>query len=58
MNTNPYGRSVVVIPRSEVKSTAVVETSAMPEQLLDVLEAEEILDLMAYLESGRAATGE
>jgi putative heme-binding domain-containing protein len=58
VNTNPYGRSVVVIPRSEVTSTAVVETSAMPEQLLDVLEAEEILDLMAYLESGRAATGE
>ena len=58
VNTNPYGRSVVVIPRSEVKSTSVVETSAMPEQLLDVLEAEEILDLMAYLESGRAATGE
>lgn len=55
VNTNPYGRSIVTVPRGEVASMNIVETSAMPEHLLDVLEAEEILDLMAYLESGRSA---
>ena len=58
VNTNPYGRSIVSVPRAEVASMSPVATSAMPERLLDVLEAEEILDLMAYLESGRVANAD
>ena len=54
VNTNPYGRSIVTVPRGEVAETLTVDTSAMPANLLDTLQAEEILDLMAYLESGRA----
>ena len=55
VNTNPYGRSIVTIPQSEIRETVAVDTSAMPAHLLDNLRAEEILDLMAYLESGRTA---
>ena len=41
---------------AEIRETIVVDTSAMPAHLLDNLRAEEILDLMAYLESGRSTS--
>lgn len=53
VNTNPYGRSIVEIPMGKVDRIEPLATSAMPEHLLDVLHAEEILDLMAYMERGR-----
>jgi putative heme-binding domain-containing protein len=58
VNTNPFGRSIISIPRAEIDRVEPLETSAMPDHLLDVLRVEEILDLMAYLESGRATTPE
>lgn len=58
VNTNPFGRSIVTIPRAQIDRVEPLETSAMPDHLLDVLLAEEILDMMAYLESGRATTSE
>ena len=58
VNTNPFGRSITTVPRGKVDRVEALTTSAMPEHLLDVLEIEEILDLMAYLESGRSATSE
>ncbi len=54
INTNPYGRAIVSIPSDKIDRIEPLSTSAMPEHLLDVLEAEEILDLLAYLQSGRA----
>jgi len=43
------------IPRSKVKSMEPLKTSPMPEGLLDIFSREEILDLLAYLQSGGRA---
>ena len=45
-----YGRREVVrLERAEIESQELSRTSPMPEGLLDSLELEEVLDLMAYL---------
>jgi putative heme-binding domain-containing protein len=44
--------SIVPITRSEVEASQVSKTSMMPENLLDTLTEEEILDLAAYLKAG------
>ena len=43
--------AVIQIPVEEIEASKVSETSLMPGSLLDTLELEEILDLIAYLES-------
>jgi putative heme-binding domain-containing protein len=46
--------SITKIPTGEVRSIEISKVSLMPEGLLNVLEAGEILDLLAYLQSGLA----
>lgn len=40
------------IPKTEIEATKTASTSPMPEKLLDTLTKDEILDLLAYIESG------
>jgi putative heme-binding domain-containing protein len=42
----------VTINKSDVKSKSVSKLSPMPDRLIDSLSLEQVLDLMAYLESG------
>ena len=49
--TNPLSPQRVEILKSEIASREISKLSAMPEGLLNVLSKEEILDLLAYLES-------
>lgn len=49
---NPLAPERVVIAKAEIESRKPSPLSPMPEHLADVLTAEEILDLLAYLESG------
>ncbi|MCH2132931.1 MAG: DUF1080 domain-containing protein [Phycisphaerales bacterium] len=51
LNVDPYGYETLAIPRSEVAEMLPSPVSTMPVGSLDVLELEEILDLMAYLQS-------
>src|SRR4029078_8602495 len=44
--------SVVEIDKREMEDFRIVETSPMPQSLLDGFRPEEILDLLAYLEQG------
>ena len=48
---NPIKPELVKIKKSNVKSSSLSKLSPMPEGLVDVLSKEEILDLVAYLES-------
>lgn len=41
-----------VVPKSEVRSRAAARLSGMPEGLVNIFTKEEILDLLAYIESG------
>jgi putative heme-binding domain-containing protein len=53
ISTNPLEpEKVVKIARSEIESQAVAAISTMPSGMLNTLSKEEILDLLAYLESG------
>ncbi len=45
---------VVEVPKKRIRSHRRLPVSPMPEGLLDTLTKEEILDLLAYLEAGRA----
>lgn len=50
--TNPLADTRVIVSKSEIKEKRVSTLSPMPEGLLNALSREEILDLIAYLESG------
>lgn len=52
LNVNPFGRTIRRIPMAAVERIEILQTSAMPAGLLDVLLPEEILDLVEFLESG------
>jgi len=42
----------IVVKKTDIKSRSLSKVSPMPEQLVDTFTKEEILDLIAYLESG------
>ncbi|MEQ8785623.1 MAG: PQQ-dependent sugar dehydrogenase [Pirellulaceae bacterium] len=48
----PQPHELVEIPKSDIESYTVSPVSVMPEGLLDTLERQEILDLLAWLEAG------
>lgn len=48
---NPIAADTVELKKSEVRSHAPAKLSPMPEGLLNILTKEEILDLLAYIES-------
>jgi putative heme-binding domain-containing protein len=52
LQPDPLSPERVVIKKDDVETRAASKISPMPEHLVDVLSAEEILDLIAYLESG------
>lgn len=52
LQENPYDSTVTTVQKSDVNSREPSSLSPMPEGLLQVLKKEEILDLLAYLESG------
>jgi putative heme-binding domain-containing protein len=49
---NPLSPERVEIKKSDIDTREASKVSPMPEHLVDVLSAEEILDLIAFLESG------
>ncbi len=51
LRKNPLEPETVTIKKSEIESRALSKVSPMPAGLLNTLTKEEILDLMAYLES-------
>ena len=51
LRTNPLQPETVTIKKSEIESRALSKTSPMPAGLLNNFSQEEILDLLAYLES-------
>lgn len=51
VRTNPYVMDAVAVKKADVKSRQPSKLSLMPEGLIDVLNKEEILDLVAYLRS-------
>lgn len=53
--TNPLSPDRERVPKSEVTKITVVETSSMPKGLMDMRTRAEIMDLVAYLESGGRA---
>ncbi|HEV8379882.1 MAG TPA: hypothetical protein VGP99_13610, partial [Tepidisphaeraceae bacterium] len=52
VQVNPMKPELVKVKKSNVRSSTLSKLSPMPEGLVDVLSKEEILDLIAYLESG------
>jgi putative heme-binding domain-containing protein len=52
VRTNPLEDATAVVLKKDLKGTKLSPVSPMPEGLADVLKREEILDLIAYLESG------
>lgn len=55
VETNPYGGGREQVPRSQVETIQKAALSPMPVGLVDILSRDEILDLIAYLESGGRA---
>ncbi|MCB1002747.1 MAG: hypothetical protein KDB35_01035 [Acidimicrobiales bacterium] len=54
LRDDPYGQiAPLELPKDEIESRARYELSTMPTGLLSTFEREEILDLLAYLESLR-----
>ena len=53
--TDPLKQTQREIKRSEIKERQPSRISSMPEGLVSILTKEEILDLLAYLESGGKA---
>ena len=49
---NPFTQDPTVIKKADIKSRQAAKLSPMPEGLANVLTKEDILDLLAYLESG------
>ena len=54
--TNPLTGEQVEVSRSDVQGRRASTVSPMPDGLVNVLTKEEILDLIAYLESGGKAS--
>ncbi|HEX7898478.1 MAG TPA: heme-binding protein [Planctomycetota bacterium] len=52
VRTNPLEDAATTVLKKDLKGTKLSPVSPMPEGLADVLKREEILDLIAYLESG------
>jgi putative heme-binding domain-containing protein len=52
IRTNPLEETLTVIARKEIVASKPSSVSPMPEALADVLTKNEILDLIAYIESG------
>ena len=52
IQTNPLTGDKVEVAKKDIQNRSVSKVSPMPEGLLNVLDREEILDLLAYLESG------
>lgn len=52
VKTDPFKFELTEIAKSDIESTHPSTTSTMPKGLLDSLTREEILDLLAYIESG------
>ena len=51
--TNPFApNDLVAIDSSEIKGKTVSKTSIMPPGLINLLNPDELLDLLAYLQSG------
>ena len=51
LRKNPLEPETVTIKKSEIESRSLSKVSPMPAGLLNTLTKEEILDLLAYLES-------
>lgn len=56
LQTGPSDHLIQLLPKSEVQSRRPQSSSLMPVGLLNTLSKEEILDLLAYLESGGGST--
>ncbi|MDB6123040.1 MAG: heme-binding protein [Pedosphaera sp.] len=54
--TNPLTQTKVEVLKADITKRAAAKLSPMPEGLVNVLTREEILDLLAYLESGGKQT--
>ena len=52
VETDPLQHTIVEVIRAEIDESIQSKTSPMPKGLIDVLQPEEILDLIAYLKSG------
>ncbi len=52
---DPIAGTTVTVKREDIAKRSVSKVSPMPEGLINVLSREEILDLLAYLESGGSA---
>lgn len=52
LQENPYDSTVTTVKKTDISAREPSKLSPMPEGLLQVLKKEEILDLLAYLESG------
>jgi len=52
VRTNPLEDATTTVLKKDLKGTKLSPVSPMPEGLADVLKREELLDLIAYLESG------
>jgi putative heme-binding domain-containing protein len=53
---NPLTSDSVQVQKNQVQDRQASKVSPMPEGLVNVLKQEEILDLLAYIESGGKAT--
>jgi putative heme-binding domain-containing protein len=56
VQTDPLAADRVVIPKADLESRAPSKLSPMPAGLADVLTRDEVLDLIAYMESGGRRT--
>ena len=52
IRTNPYTEDQISVRKAEIEKRLASKISPMPEGLLNVFTREEILDLLAYVESG------
>lgn len=52
VRTNPLSEETTAVPIKDIRSRGWSEISPMPEGLLNVLQRDQILDLLAFLESG------
>jgi putative heme-binding domain-containing protein len=53
---NPLTSDTVQVQKNQVQDRQASKISPMPEGLVNILKQEEILDLLAYIESGGKAT--
>ena len=58
LEVSPLAPQKVSVYKGRIKQRVASKTSPMPERLIDSLNAEEIRNLIAYLESGGDPTGD